>query len=245
MRLELDNLATKNYQTKCPTCSKPIEKDGDMIQAVGKRFHIKCFICNHCKKPLGDAPYAEHSGQVYCLTDHANLFGSKCTACGELVKGKILFALNTTWHPEHLKCEVCRNPVGSGFKEKDGKVYCKNDYTKLFANYCASCKLVIEGEFYDVLNKKWHAECYTCQTCHQKFGKQIYPFDGMPYCERHFHEKNGTICPNCNKHINGPCIRALDRAWHPDCFSCATCKTPLSNEYFPISGKAYCELHAN
>jgi len=43
-----------------------------------QRFHPDCFSCAHCRKILGKAPYIEHSGQVYCLEDHATLFGAKC-----------------------------------------------------------------------------------------------------------------------------------------------------------------------
>jgi hypothetical protein len=39
-------------------------------------------------------------------------------------------------------------------------------------------------------------------------------------------------------------INALDKAWHPEHFACATCKQPLNNSFFHGDDMIpYCEKH--
>ena len=47
-------------------------------------------------------------------------------------------------------------------------------------------------------------------------------------------------CKGCNKVIQGQYIKALDAAWHPECFCCAACGQPISEQGFLTRhGKPY------
>ena len=48
-------------------------------------------------------------------------------------------------------------------------------------------------------------------------------------------------CAHCKTTITGPCLTALDASWHPDCFTCTGCRTPLSTgRFIERNGKPLC-----
>jgi len=57
-------------------------------------------------------------------------------------------------------------------------------------------------------------------------------------------KKNKSICRVCNKPINGQCLKALDKSYHPDCFTCSTCRCRLGAEFFELDGLPYCAEHS-
>lgn len=42
------------------------------------------------------------------------------------------------------------------------------------------------------------------QTCHRPFpDNTFYVFDDLPYCKRHYHELNNSLCRQCCEPIEG------------------------------------------
>lgn len=122
---------------------------------------------------------------------------------------------------------------------------------------CRGCGMVIEGKSVKAadgrLTGRWHKACFTCKTCEQPFTTaDFYVISNQPYCEQHYHEKNGSLCHGCNKGIEGQYLEttsssaagSVDRKFHPRCFTCHDCREVLSDDYFEISGKVFCERHA-
>lgn len=122
---------------------------------------------------------------------------------------------------------------------------------------CRGCNQTIEGKSVKAadgrLTGRWHKQCFTCRTCHQPFATaDFYVIDNQPYCEQHYHEKNGSLCAGCNRGIEGQYLETSssavsgggDRKYHPRCFTCVQCRMVLSDDYFEITGKVYCERHA-
>ncbi|KAF2774205.1 hypothetical protein EJ03DRAFT_322794 [Teratosphaeria nubilosa] len=121
---------------------------------------------------------------------------------------------------------------------------------------CRGCNKIIEGKSVKAadgrLTGRWHKACFTCRTCEQPFTTaDFYVIDNHPYCEQHYHEKNGSLCYGCNCGIEGQYLETSssmsgggDRKFHPRCFTCHDCRQVLNEDYFEISGKVYCERHA-
>ena len=62
-------------------------------------------------------------------------------------KGPKTVAQGKQWHPECFKCDVCHKPLREdNYFEKGGKVYCEDDYNKLFATKCAGCAQPIKDK---------------------------------------------------------------------------------------------------
>ena len=122
---------------------------------------------------------------------------------------------------------------------------------------CRGCGQVIEGKSVKAsdgrLTGRWHKACFVCRSCRAPFTTaDFYVINNEPYCEHHYHEKNGSLCSGCNRGIEGEYLETSsftregrhDKKFHPRCFTCWECRTVLSNDYFEINGKVHCERHA-
>lgn len=139
-----------------------------------------------------------------------------------------MWALGRTWHSNHLLCAHCRKPIDPnvGHVERDGNVYCPNDFTDLFLPKCRRCNLPVEREAVSAsdgkLEGKWHVKCFGCHTCYKSFpDKSFYVFENAPYCRRHYHKLNNSLCKTCDEPIEGPCVQTVEGwRYHPSCFVC-------------------------
>lgn len=139
-----------------------------------------------------------------------------------------MWALGKTWHSNHLLCAQCRKPIDPnvGHVERDGSVYCPEDFANLFLPKCRRCNLPVEREAVSAsdgkLEGKWHVKCFGCHTCYKPFpDKSFYVFDNAPYCRRHYHKLNNSLCKTCDEPIEGPCVQTIEGwRYHPSCFVC-------------------------
>eukprot|EP00112_Aurelia_sp_Birch-Aquarium-sp1_P004379 Seg1494.10 transcript_id=Seg1494.10/GoldUCD/mRNA.D3Y31 product=Paxillin protein_id=Seg1494.10/GoldUCD/D3Y31 len=225
----------------CAACSKPIV--GQVCTALGRTWHPEHFTCAVCEVPLGTKTFFERDGKPYCEEDYHEQFAPRCAYCEGPILDACVTAMDQTWHPEHFVCAQCGKPFGeSGYHEKDGKPFCREDYYGLFAPKCSGCDRAIMDNYISALNGHWHPECFVCMECHQPFqGGSFFEHEGMPYCEMHYHARRGSLCYSCQKPITGRCITAMHRKFHPEHFICAFCLKQLNKGTFKEQNdKPYC-----
>ncbi|KAL0075082.1 hypothetical protein F4703DRAFT_1744480 [Phycomyces blakesleeanus] len=138
-------------------------------------------------------------------------------------------ALGKFYHPGHLECVHCYQPIDFervGFKEYQGKIYCRPDYKRLFLPMCRACNQPVKGKAVSAmdgsLEGKWHVDCFGCHSCHEPFpDNTFYVFENSPYCKIHYHQLNNSLCRTCDGPIEGPCAQTSE-GWrfHPPCFVC-------------------------
>ncbi|KAG9707171.1 hypothetical protein KCU73_g17673, partial [Aureobasidium melanogenum] len=115
---------------------------------------------------------------------------------------------------------------------------------------CRGCSEPIQGKSVKAadgrLTGRYHKHCFVCKTCKSAFATaDFYVIDNNPYCEHHYHELNNSLCVHCDRGIEGPYLETQQaQKFHPSCFTCIDCHKPLSDDYFEIAGKVYCEQHA-
>ena len=120
-------------------------------------------------------------------------------------------------HPTRI-CKACNDPIsGKAISSADGR-----------------------------LTGRYHKACFVCTTCSEPFASStFYVFGDKPYCERHYHEMNGSLCGSCGDGIEGQYLAdENDKKFHPDCFICSDCGRALKDGYFEVNGRAYCERDA-
>ena len=120
---------------------------------------------------------------------------------------------------------------------------------------CRACALPITGKSISSadgrLSGRYHKECFACKTCSEPFRTaDFYVLNDNPYCGQHYHALNGTLCASCGNGIEGPFLETTvvqsqgPEKFHPDCFTCTTCRVRLNEDYYELMGKPYCERDA-
>jgi len=101
------------------------------------------------------------------------------------------------------------------------------------------------------LTGRYHKECFVCMTCKEPFATaDFYVHEDHPYCAHHYHVLNESLCDGCGIGIEGHYLETSNvsgngtKKFHQDCLTCATCKTQLSDDYFELNDRVYCEKDA-
>lgn len=153
-----------------------------------------------------------------------------CDYCKQQINGPYIEAGGKYFHPIHFLCENCKKPIDPAkYYQKDGKFYCPDCYTKLFAPRCAYCGGIL-GEGYILADgKTYHKDCYynnvaiRCSVCGELItGNYITDFWGNIYHPDHQNEYpkcdycgrliaanltgEGQVYPD-GRHICGICLK--------------------------------------
>ncbi|CAG8655162.1 18828_t:CDS:2, partial [Gigaspora rosea] len=116
-----------------------------------------------------------------------------------------------------------------------GHVKNKSSSGRKEVHICAYCNSPIDSSPMWALNKAWHSYHLLCTQCHKPIDpnvghveknektcskpfpdKSFYVFNNAPYCKRHYHKLNNSLCRNCDDAIEGPCAQTIEGwRYHP------------------------------
>ncbi|XP_054288592.1 actin-binding LIM protein 3 isoform X4 [Macrosteles quadrilineatus] len=209
----------KQFGTKCANCGQYVE--GEVVSALGKTYHQKCFTCARCRQVFPGGERVTYTGkEVLCTkcihipvketqslqSSPTSATGTECAGCKEELKeGQALIALDRQWHIWCFKCKACGAVLHGEYMGKDGVPYCEKDYQKQFGVKCAYCNRYISGKVLQAGdNHHFHPTCARCTKCGDPFGdgEEMYLQGGAiwhPRCGPGPTE-NGTVL---NGSVNG------------------------------------------
>lgn len=182
-------ICTQDYQglygTRCFSCQDFIE--GEVVSALGKTYHPRCFVCSSCKQPFPAGDRVTFNGkECVCQKCTQPLPANSpapiqavhnCCGCGKEFKNEqSLVALDKHWHLGCFKCKVCNKVLNAEYISKDGIPYCEMDYHAMFGIQCENCKKYITGKVLEAGDKHYHPTCARCARCEQMFaeGEEMY-----------------------------------------------------------------------
>ncbi|KAK5848726.1 hypothetical protein PBY51_006318 [Eleginops maclovinus] len=173
------------YGTRCFSCQDFIE--GEVVSALGKTYHPRCFVCASCKQPFPAGDRVTFNGkECICQKCTQPLPANSpapiqavhnCCGCGKEFKNEqSLVALDKHWHLGCFKCKVCNKVLNAEYISKDGIPFCEMDYHAMFGIQCESCKNYITGKVLEAGEKHYHPTCARCARCEQMFaeGEEMY-----------------------------------------------------------------------
>lgn len=91
---------------------------------------------------------------------------------------------------------------------------------------CRGCGELIKGKSVSskdgLLSGRYHRDCFVCKTCRAPFATaDFYVLGNYPYCNRHYHQLNGSLCKHCDRGIEGQYVETDSKQkCHPHCFTC-------------------------
>ncbi|KAK8721618.1 hypothetical protein OTU49_012665, partial [Cherax quadricarinatus] len=116
---------------------------------------------------------------------------SVCAGCMNVIDEDEFFsALGQDWHTDCFRCSACDITLNSWYFEKDGLLFCKNDYWKKYGEACQDCGQIITGPVMVAGDHKFHPECFVCTSCSAFIG------DGESYA---LVERSKLYCGLCYK----------------------------------------------
>ncbi|XP_047441638.1 actin-binding LIM protein 3 isoform X6 [Mugil cephalus] len=174
------------YGTRCDRCDSFIT--GEVVSALGRTYHPKCFVCSVCSKPFPIGDRVTFSGKD-CVCQQCShtlvksnepikIHGpSHCAGCGaEIKQGQSLLALEKQWHVSCFRCRTCNMVLTGEYISKDGVPYCEADYHAQYGVKCETCSRYISGRVLEAGGKQYHPACARCARCNMMFkeGEEMY-----------------------------------------------------------------------
>ncbi|KAJ7997277.1 hypothetical protein DPEC_G00227310 [Dallia pectoralis] len=173
------------YGTRCDSCGEFIT--GEVVSALGRTYHPKCFVCSVCRKPFpigdrvtfcGKKCVCQQCSQSLVSHKPVKIHGpSYCAGCKEEIKhGQSLLALEKQWHVSCFKCQTCDTVLTGEYISKDGVPYCEADYHAQFGIQCTACNRYISGRVLEAGGRHYHPSCARCARCQMMFaeGEEMY-----------------------------------------------------------------------
>uniref|UniRef100_UPI00398E3518 filamin-binding LIM protein 1 isoform X2 n=1 Tax=Pristiophorus japonicus TaxID=55135 RepID=UPI00398E3518 len=105
------------------------------------------------------------------------------------------------------------------------------------SDICAVCNQLIPPTIpaINTMNKIFHEDCLKCRKCQCRLvGKTYYNLDGNPHCDSCY-QNTMEKCGKCGKALMDQIIRAMDKAFHPQCFTCVVCHRLIGSERFGVN----------
>merc|ERR1712168_471245 len=145
---ELGHIAYRKYWTQfsdmpgvmnlesveCARCENGFEPKAKIVNCNGELFCSGCFVCAQCFRPFPDGVFYEFEERKYCEHCFHVLYAPCCAKCGEFIIGRVIKAMQQTWHPECFTCEMCHKELADlGFIKNQGRALCHDCNAKVKA----------------------------------------------------------------------------------------------------------------
>jgi len=106
---------------------------------------------------------------------------------------------------------------------------------------CTACGEDVKRDAVQALNLPYHRTCLRCTRCKAQLEQgAISEYKSRPHCTDCFAFLNGKKCARCGEGA-AHAIKAMDKSWHKQCFTCAFCHEALSGAFVEEGGKPYHE----
>ncbi|XP_020715726.1 LIM domain kinase 1 isoform X2 [Ceratitis capitata] len=124
---------------------------------------------------------------------HLTSYSTSCAGCLNALnisREEFVIALGQEWHSDCFRCSVCDAHLHNWYFEKDGLLFCRDDYYQRFGECCQQCSAIITGPVMVAGDHKFHPECFCCSAC------AIFIGEGEAYA---LVERSKLYCGNCYK----------------------------------------------
>ncbi|KAM4731086.1 LIM and senescent cell antigen-like-containing domain protein 1 isoform 2-T2 [Anableps anableps] len=244
------NMANALANAMCERCKSRFAPAEKIVNSNGELYHEQCFVCAQCFQQFPEGLFYEFEGRKYCEHDFQMLFAPCCHQCGEFIIGRVIKAMNNSWHPECFCCDLCQAVLADvGFVKNAGRHLCRPCHNKEKARglgkyVCQKCHAIIDEQPLLFKNDPYHPDHFNCNNCGKELTADARELKGELYCLP-CHDKMGVpICGACRRPIEGRVVNAMGKQWHVEHHVCTVCERPFQGHpFYERGGRAYCERH--
>ncbi|NXU63957.1 LIMS1 protein, partial [Horornis vulcanius] len=116
------NMANALANAICERCRGGFAPAEKIVNSNGELYHEQCFVCAQCFQQFPEGLFYEFEGRKYCEHDFQMLFAPCCHQCGEFIIGRVIKAMNNSWHPDCFCCDICQVVLADiGFVKNAGR----------------------------------------------------------------------------------------------------------------------------
>lgn len=140
--------------------------------------------------------------------------------------GDMTLAMNVKFHPECFVCVGCNEQLLQNFFISKNQPFCGTCNSSVSeqtsAIVCGECGLTLKPGMKYITKPDGGLQCTDCEM------------QSLPKCG------NGKL--GCGEAIMGgrSVTLAMNSKFHPECFRCVGCESPLLDDYFIIKDRPYC-----
>uniref|UniRef100_A0A3Q2U9C9 LIM domain-containing protein n=1 Tax=Fundulus heteroclitus TaxID=8078 RepID=A0A3Q2U9C9_FUNHE len=242
------NMANALANAMCERCKSRFAPAEKIVNSNGELYHEQCFVCAQCFQQFPEGLFYEFEGRKYCEHDFQMLFAPCCHQCGEFIIGRVIKAMNNSWHPECFCCNLCQAVLADvGFVKNAGRHLCRPCHNKEKARglgkyVCQKCHAIIEEQPLLFKNDPYHPDHFNCNNCGKELTADARELKGELYCLP-CHDKMGVpICGACRRPIEGRVVNAMGKQWHVELFGdvCYHCNRVIEGDVVSALNKAWC-----
>uniref|UniRef100_A0A915IC28 LIM zinc-binding domain-containing protein n=1 Tax=Romanomermis culicivorax TaxID=13658 RepID=A0A915IC28_ROMCU len=115
-----------------------------------------------------------------------------CAACNQPIFERYLSqVLDKAWHNSCVKCSICNILLKDKCFTRDGRLFCRDDFMRIFGQKCTGCNQTIAAN--DLIRKArgkiFHINCFCCTYCQKRMdtGEELYIVGGCKFlCKKDF-----------------------------------------------------------
>ncbi|KAI3362339.1 hypothetical protein L3Q82_012238, partial [Scortum barcoo] len=127
-----------------------------------------------------------------------------CEGCTRIISDRFLMRVNgASWHEDCLQCAACQRPLTATCYSRDSKLYCREDYQRLFATKCSGClEKIAPTEFVmRAMESVYHLRCFCCCVCERQLckGDEFVLKQGQLLCKSDYEKERvllSTVSPD-------------------------------------------------
>ncbi|RWS16702.1 cysteine-rich protein 2-like protein [Dinothrombium tinctorium] len=205
-RTENYGQAHHNINPDCPVCQKPVFWSRHVL-STDRAWHVQCFICSYCSKPLKPGEQSFHGGKIFCTEPCYNeLFVGHCLPAEgknypKGVDGEELCHWGKDGKADTcMRCLSCERLMVPGDNATHDRFpFCKFPGYRVsreedraekarkhprVSSQCVRClKPVYAAEFCYSMSHPWHIYCLRCASCDRILQPGAHAVhDGLPFC---------------------------------------------------------------
>ncbi|XP_010075734.1 PREDICTED: LIM and senescent cell antigen-like-containing domain protein 3-like [Pterocles gutturalis] len=165
------NMANALANAICERCRGGFAPAEKIVNSNGELYHEQCFVCAQCFQQFPEGLFYEFEGRKYCEHDFQMLFAPCCHQCGEFIIGRVIKAMNNSWHPECFCCDICQQVLADiGFVKNAGRHLCRPCHNREKARglgkyICQKCHAIIDEQPLIFKNDPYHPDHFNCANC--------------------------------------------------------------------------------